>query len=282
MSRSTTTKSRRSRRLPTGARQVCMSVQRPGALHPLVMALAAVFVAPTAAQAQPVGHHVVAGQATVQQQGNNLLVTTQNAPGTQHSALNWQSFNVPAGTSTWFQQPNASSTSINRVTAPNPSTILGQLGSNGHLVLVNPAGIAVGAGAVAVDAGAVAVDAGAVAVGAGAVAVGAKNSGTAKNRIAAPMRNAPTKRIIDLDRPWRAPPYELAERSFFERHCDSWGLFSFSPAWGGILDLASDDAVPVLVPGRTFGFSGCFEECCVRDEAAVFFFFDFIRYFKKP
>ena len=149
-------------------------------------------------------------------------------------------------------------------------------------VAVDAGAVAVDAGAVAVDAGAVAVGAGAVAVGAGAVAVGAKNSGTAKNRIAAPMRNAPTKRIIDLDRPWRAPPYELAERSFFERHCDSWGLFSFSPAWGGILDLASDDAVPVLVPGRTFGFSGCFEECCVRDEAAVFFFFDFIRYFKKP
>jgi filamentous hemagglutinin family protein len=115
----------------------------------LAWSLAAAFMMPHAAtNAQPVGAQVIAGQAQFQAQGNNLLVTTQNAPGKQHSTINWQSFNVPAGSSTYFQQPGANSTSINRVTAPNPSAIMGNLGSNGHLVLVNPSGIAVGAGAV--------------------------------------------------------------------------------------------------------------------------------------
>jgi filamentous hemagglutinin family protein len=115
----------------------------------LAWSLAAAFMVHHAhTAAQPVGAQVIAGQAQFQAQGNNLLVTTQNAPGKQHSTINWQSFNVPVGSTTHFQQPSANSTSINRVTAPNPSSIMGNLGSNGHLVLVNPAGIAVGAGAV--------------------------------------------------------------------------------------------------------------------------------------
>ena len=86
------------------------------------MLATAFAVLPHPAQAQPSGAQTVAGQATLHQQGNRLLVTTQNAPGTQHSAINWQSFNVPAGSTTWFQQPSATSTSINRVVAPNPTT----------------------------------------------------------------------------------------------------------------------------------------------------------------
>ncbi|HYF18235.1 MAG TPA: filamentous hemagglutinin N-terminal domain-containing protein, partial [Ramlibacter sp.] len=111
------------------------------------MALAAGFAA-LPARAQPSGAQVIHGAATFTQQGANLTVTTQNGAGTGHSAINWQSFNVPKGSTTHFAQPNAASTSINRVVAPNPSSILGTLSSNGHLVLVNPSGIAVGAGAV--------------------------------------------------------------------------------------------------------------------------------------
>src|SRR6185369_3871982 len=87
------------------------------------------------------------------QQGNSLVVTTQNGAGTNHSAINWQSFSVPAGSTTQFNQPSATSTSINRVLGSNPSAIYGTLSSNGRLVLVNPSGIAVGAGAVVDTAG---------------------------------------------------------------------------------------------------------------------------------
>lgn len=120
----------------------------------LALAVAACFALPAAqVAAQPAGAQVIHGGATLVQSGANLTVTTQNGPGTQHSAINWQSFNVPAGSTTRFAQPDALSTSINRVTGNNPSAIFGTLSSNGRLVLVNPSGIAVGAGAVVDTAG---------------------------------------------------------------------------------------------------------------------------------
>lgn len=105
------------------------------------------------ALAQPAGLTAIHGSATVHQQGTRTTVTTTNGAGTSHSALDWRSFQVPGGTTTFFAQPNAASTSINRVTGGDPSAIFGTLGSNGRLVLVNPAGIAVGAGAVVDTAG---------------------------------------------------------------------------------------------------------------------------------
>ena len=105
------------------------------------------------ANANPVGGVAIAGQATMAANGKQLLVTTQNAVGANHSAINWQSFSIPAGNTTYFQQPNAGSTVINRVVSNTPSALFGTLGSNGSLVLVNQSGIAVGAGAVVDTAG---------------------------------------------------------------------------------------------------------------------------------
>ena len=93
------------------------------------------------------------GTATLQQQGAKTTVTTTNGTGSRHSAIDWRSFSVPAANGVFFSQPDAASTSINRVLGGNPSAIFGTLGSNGKLVLVNPAGIAVGAGAVVDTAG---------------------------------------------------------------------------------------------------------------------------------
>jgi filamentous hemagglutinin family protein len=118
----------------------------------LALALAACFAA-NPLRAQPAGAQVIHGAATLSRSGANLTVTTQNGAGTSHSAINWQSFNVPGGSTTHFAQPGAASTSINRVLGNNPSAIFGTLSSNGKLVLVNPSGIAVGAGAVVDTAG---------------------------------------------------------------------------------------------------------------------------------
>lgn len=117
----------------------------------LAAALSGCFAAPVLAQ--PTGAQAVHGSAALMQQGNKLVVTTQNGAGTSHSAINWQSFSIPAGNTTHFAQPGAASTSINRVVGNNPSAIFGTLSSNGRLVLVNPSGIAVGAGAVVDTAG---------------------------------------------------------------------------------------------------------------------------------
>lgn len=113
------------------------------------VAVATAFsVQPQLAQAQPRGAQVIHGGATVTYSGANAIIRTTNGAGTRHSAINWQSFSVPAGSITRFIQPSATSTSINRVIGDDPSAIYGTVWSNGNLVLVNPHGIAVGAGAV--------------------------------------------------------------------------------------------------------------------------------------
>jgi filamentous hemagglutinin family protein len=110
-------------------------------------------LSPAIALANPTGGVAIAGQANMATQGNKLIVTTQNGAGTNYSAINWQSFSIPSGSTTYFQQPGATSTSINRVVTNTPSQLFGTLGSNGKLVLVNQSGIAVGAGAVVGTAG---------------------------------------------------------------------------------------------------------------------------------
>ena len=116
----------------------------------LLAIAAALAGAPVAALAQANGATVVHGQASFAKQGNQLTITTVNGAGTRHSAIDWKTFSVPQGSVTRFSQPDAASTSINRVLGTDPSQIMGTLSSNGRLVLVNPAGITVGQGA-AVD-----------------------------------------------------------------------------------------------------------------------------------
>ena len=106
-----------------------------------------------ASLANPAGAKAIVGTASLATQGNQLTVTTQNGAGLSHSAINWQSFSVPAGNTTYFRQPSAGSMVINRVVTNTPSQLFGTLSSNGSLVLVNQAGIAVGAGAVMDTAG---------------------------------------------------------------------------------------------------------------------------------
>ncbi|MBK7000930.1 MAG: filamentous hemagglutinin N-terminal domain-containing protein [Rhodoferax sp.] len=119
----------------------------------LVLALALAWGITPQAHANPTGGVAIQGQATMATKGNVLTVTTQNGAGTNHSSINWQSFSIPAGNVTRFDQPNAASTSINRVVTNTPSVLFGTLSSNGKVVLVNQSGIAVGAGAVVDTAG---------------------------------------------------------------------------------------------------------------------------------
>lgn len=128
-----------------------LSILKPNLL--VVLVAIAWGATPLIASSNPVGGVAVVGQASMATQGNKLTVTTQNGAGVNHSAINWQSFSIPAGNTTYFQQPNAGSTVINRVVTHTPSQLFGTLGSNGSLVLVNQAGIAVGAGAVVDTAG---------------------------------------------------------------------------------------------------------------------------------
>ncbi|MCG8650855.1 MAG: filamentous hemagglutinin N-terminal domain-containing protein, partial [Pirellulales bacterium] len=97
------------------------------------------------AQAEVTGGTVVAGQATIAQDGSTLNVNTMS----DRTIINWQGFSIGAGETANFLQPGANSAVLNRVTTPNnPSAIFGTLNSNGNVILVNPSGIVVGAGGV--------------------------------------------------------------------------------------------------------------------------------------
>ena len=122
-------------------------------LSPLALAIALGWSVAPGAHANPQGGVAIHGQASMTTQGSQLLVTTQNGAGSSHSAINWQSFSIPAGSSTRIEQPHAASMSINRVITSTPSLLFGSLSSNGKVVLVNQSGIAVGSGALVDTAG---------------------------------------------------------------------------------------------------------------------------------
>ncbi|MFM9971889.1 MAG: beta strand repeat-containing protein, partial [Burkholderiales bacterium] len=105
----------------------------------LVVAVASCFAG--GVNALPTAPTVAAGAASFAQRGKTLTVT--NTPG---SIINWQGFSIGQGEATRFIQQSAASAVLNRVTGGDPSTILGQLQSNGRVFLINPNGITFGAG----------------------------------------------------------------------------------------------------------------------------------------
>ncbi len=123
------------------------------ALRPLALALAAasllsvpgLAVSPARAQASaalPSGLNVMSGQASAVINGQQMTVTNS-----ANSILNWQSFSIGSGNGVYFAQPDSASKVLNRVVGNDPSAILGNLGSNGHVWLLNPNGVLFGQGA---------------------------------------------------------------------------------------------------------------------------------------
>ena len=85
--------------------------------------------------ANPTGLTVQQGSATTSVSGSQLTITTS-----QNAFLNWQSFNIGAGETTIFNQPDSWSVVINRIGDQNPSQIYGSLQANGLVVLMNASG----------------------------------------------------------------------------------------------------------------------------------------------
>jgi len=79
------------------------------------------------------------GYAHIDLSGNQLTIT--NTPNT---ILNWQNFSIGSQENVYFQQQDATSMVLNRVTGGDPSHILGNLSSNGHVWLINPYGVLFG------------------------------------------------------------------------------------------------------------------------------------------
>ena len=108
-----------------------------------LLTLAACLALPLAAAANPNGSTVTSGSATLSSSGSTLTVTT----GSAGTIINWNSFSIGSGETTRFVQPSSASVTLNRVTGPGSSSILGTLQSNGQIFLTNPNGIVIGSGA---------------------------------------------------------------------------------------------------------------------------------------
>jgi len=102
----------------------------------LLLALLAPYAAPSLAL--PDGMEVVSGQASASTPNAQSMVITQ---GSQKAILNWQSFNIGAGQSVQFVQPNSAAVALNRILGQNPTAIYGSLTANGQVFLINPAGV---------------------------------------------------------------------------------------------------------------------------------------------
>ncbi len=87
----------------------------------------------------PVDPSTVHGHAVIDTVGNHMTII--NTPNT---ILDWQSFSIGTDSSVYFQQQSVESMVLNRVTGNDPSHILGSLGSNGHIWLINPYGVLFG------------------------------------------------------------------------------------------------------------------------------------------
>ena len=110
--------------------------------RPVAAALAVACYA-AGATANPQGGVVKAGSATITANGSRLDVVQSS----QRAVIDWRSFSIGAGGQVNFRQPSAAGATLNRVTGPEMSAILGRLTANGTVFLVNPNGILIGPGA---------------------------------------------------------------------------------------------------------------------------------------
>jgi filamentous hemagglutinin family protein len=92
------------------------------------------------AQTLPTGGSVAAGSASISSPRAGTLNINQSS---NQAIVNWQSFSVGTGGTVNFNQPGASSATLNRVTGSTPSSIAGTINAPGTVLLVNPNGIAI-------------------------------------------------------------------------------------------------------------------------------------------
>ena len=93
--------------------------------------------------AGPEGGSVAAGSANIASQAGATTITQT----TDRAVVNWRGFSTSAGETVRFNQPGATSVTLNRVTGDAASRLDGSLTANGRVFLLNPNGVVFGAGA---------------------------------------------------------------------------------------------------------------------------------------
>jgi filamentous hemagglutinin family protein len=84
---------------------------------------------------------VGAGSATIATPSAGRMNIIQS---TDKAVINWQGFSIGSGQWVDFQQPSATSATLNRVTGNTSSNIAGKITANGQIMLLNPNGILFG------------------------------------------------------------------------------------------------------------------------------------------
>jgi len=118
-----------------------------GTQAPLRRALNVAILAiiyPQALFANPNGAQIISGQVSIDASVSGITTIT-NSP---NAIIQWQNFNIAENEITRFIQQNGQSAVLNRIMGEDPSAILGQLISNGKVLLINPNGIVFGANSV--------------------------------------------------------------------------------------------------------------------------------------
>jgi filamentous hemagglutinin family protein len=87
---------------------------------------------------------VITGQAQIAKTAPTTLTVKQTS---SQAIIDWTTFSIGANETTVFQQPQASSVTLNRVTGNDASIIDGALKANGKIFLINPDGVIFGHGA---------------------------------------------------------------------------------------------------------------------------------------
>jgi filamentous hemagglutinin family protein len=90
----------------------------------------------------PIGW-VTSGTATKTTTATGMVINAGTAVQ-PNVTLNWQSFNISAGNTVQFVQPNATAVALNKIYQADPSRIFGNLTANGQVYLLNQNGIIFG------------------------------------------------------------------------------------------------------------------------------------------
>lgn len=109
---------------------------RRTALAVVCVVVACLLMLGDGAQAAPENPTVKHGQASFEANGGQTTITAGN-----NAVIDYSSFNIGADESVRFIQPGERARVLNRIMQGGPSHIEGALTANGHVYLVNPAGI---------------------------------------------------------------------------------------------------------------------------------------------
>ncbi len=96
----------------------------------------------TPSLANPAGATVTTGSASVATSSTKTQIDQKS----EDVVIDWSSFNIGAGQTTTFVQPNAQAIAVNRIGGNSASQILGTLDANGRIVLINGNGMLFGKG----------------------------------------------------------------------------------------------------------------------------------------